>query len=242
MLGARQTQILLESPSIPLANKPAYSPQTLPSLLESLGFNFANDPRSRTMAPLNPSETALLTLDLQQGILGMTQAAGGVVDATAKAVDLARAKGYLLLHVGLGFTQGYPELPPASAMPQDSPFVPAVANNMFLQGSPEAQFHPKVYKEGDPVIYKMRFGAFVGNQLELVLRTRGIKNLVLMGVSTSGIVISTVRAAYDMDFKMVVIEDACFDADEEVHRVLCEKVIKRQAEVVKIDEFAKKQA
>ena len=71
----------------------------------------------------------------------------------------------------------------------------------------------------------------------MILRSCGIENLVFFGISTSGIVLSTLRRAFDLDYRCVVLKDACFDADEEVHRVLTEKIFKAQATVVKVDEF-----
>ncbi|HEX4386265.1 MAG TPA: isochorismatase family protein, partial [Myxococcales bacterium] len=91
------------------------------------------------------------------------------------------------------------------------------------------------------VIHKQRVGAFSENHLELVLRARGIDHLVLFGISTSGIVLSTVRAAFDKDFRTVVLADACFDADAEVHRVLTEKIFPRQATVTSVDAFVDEQ-
>jgi nicotinamidase-related amidase len=69
-----------------------------------------------------------------------------------------------------------------------------------------------------------------------------IKNLVFFGVSTSGITLSTLRRASDLDYRCVVLKDACFDADAEVHRVLTEKVFASQAAVITVDEFIAEQA
>jgi nicotinamidase-related amidase len=73
--------------------------------------------------------------------------------------------------------------------------------------------------------------------LSLILAAQRIENLVLFGFSTSGVVLSTLRMASDLDFKCVVIKDACFDADEEVHRVLTEKVFAHQATVMTAQTF-----
>jgi nicotinamidase-related amidase len=78
---------------------------------------------------------------------------------------------------------------------------------------------------------------FSENQLQLILRARGVENLVFFGISTSGITLSTLRRASDLDYRCVVLKDACFDADQEVHRVLTEKVFPSQATVVTVDEF-----
>ncbi|HEY3883138.1 MAG TPA: isochorismatase family protein, partial [Trebonia sp.] len=61
--------------------------------------------------------------------------------------------------------------------------------------------------------------------------------LVLAGISTSGVVLSTLRQAADLDYRLIVLEDACADRDDEVHRVLTGKVFPRQAVVTTADEW-----
>lgn len=77
--------------------------------------------------------------------------------------------------------------------------------------------------------------AFAGSNLEVILRGKQIENLVICGISTSGVVLSTVREATDKDYVITVLSDACLDSDPEVHRVLTEKVFPRQAEVLTVD-------
>ena len=69
----------------------------------------------------------------------------------------------------------------------------------------------------------------------MVLRAIDATSLVLAGISTSGVVLSTLRQAADLDFGLSVLRDGCADADDEVHRVLCDKVFTRQAEVLDTD-------
>ena len=86
-------------------------------------------------------------------------------------------------------------------------------------------------QHGDVVVTKKRVSAFAGSDLQVVLRGQEVGSLVLTGIATSGVVLSTLRAAADMDYGLVVLTDCCADADAEVHRVLLEKVFPRQAEV-----------
>jgi nicotinamidase-related amidase len=86
-------------------------------------------------------------------------------------------------------------------------------------------------QQGDIVVIKRRVSAFTGSDLEVVLRGLGIGTLVLTGISTSGVVLSTLRQAADLDYQLVVLSDACLDLDSEVHRVLTEKIFPRQADV-----------
>jgi nicotinamidase-related amidase len=70
--------------------------------------------------------------------------------------------------------------------------------------------------------------------------TPGITHLVLCGIATSGVVLSTLREAADKDYQLTVFADGCADADEEVHRVLLSKVFPRQAEILQIEEWITK--
>jgi nicotinamidase-related amidase len=185
---------------------------------------------------LEPCKTAVLTLDLQKGILAMGDGYESIIPNASKIVGLARKKNYQLIHVGLGFSEGHPEVADF-----DTPFLKAKQNNLFVKGSPSAEFHSAIAQPNDLIIYKQRIGAFSENHLNLTLRARGIENLVLFGISTSGIVLATVTRAFDLDFKITIIHDACLDADAEVHRVLTEKIFPKRGTVVTTDAFISEQ-
>jgi nicotinamidase-related amidase len=185
---------------------------------------------------LESKKTALLTLDMQRGILGFVPGAEAAIPVAAKAVEFARKKQFLIIHVGLGFSQGHPEIPETASL-----FARIKQNNLFVKGTPSAEFHEAIARADELVVYKQRVGAFSENQLHLILRSRQIENLVFFGISTSGIVLSTLRRAFDLDFRSVVLTDACFDPDPEVHRVLSEKVFARQATVLTVDAFIAEQ-
>ena len=69
-----------------------------------------------------------------------------------------------------------------------------------------------------PIIAKHRTSAFSGSAFEMVLRSKNIETLILMGHATSGVILSTVRFAGDLDYNLVVVEDGCADRDPEVQR------------------------
>jgi len=158
------------------------------------------------------------------------------VPNAAKAVAFARKRGYLIIHVGLVFNDGHPEIPNT-----ESRFKRVKDNNLFVKGTASAEFHPDVARAGDLIVYKHRVGAFSENELHLILRARGITHLVFFGISTSGITLSTIRRAVDLDFICTVLSDACFDPDPDVHRVLTEKVFAAQATVRTVDAFIAEQ-
>ncbi len=186
---------------------------------------------------LEPKKTALLTLDYQKGILGFAPAAEAIIPNGARAVEFARKKQFHIIHVGLGFSAGHPEIPAS-----ETRFKRLKENNLFVIGTTSAEFHSSVARPEDLLVYKQRVGAFSENQLHLILRSLGIENLVFFGISTSGITLSTLRRGADLDFRCVVLKDACFDADEEVHRVLTEKIFPAQATVLTVDAFVAEQS
>jgi nicotinamidase-related amidase len=107
----------------------------------------------------------------------------------------------------------------------------------FIEGESSVVHADVAPLEAEIDVNKKRVSAFAGSDLEVILRARGIGELVLCGIATSGVVLSTLRQAADLDYALVVLEDACADADAEVHRVLCEKVFPRQASVLGVEEW-----
>ena len=73
------------------------------------------------------------------------------------------------------------------------------------------------------MVTKRRVSAFAGSDLEVVLRSGEVGHLVLCGIATSGVVLSTLREAADRDYRLTVLSDLCVDPDPEVQRVLLEK-------------------
>jgi nicotinamidase-related amidase len=103
---------------------------------------------------------------------------------------------------------------------------------------PATQIHDALAPQpSDVVVTKRRVSAFAGSDLDLVLRSLDVRALVLTGIATSGVVLSTLRQAADLDFDLTVLRDGCADADPEVHRVLLDKVFPRQAAVLGADEW-----
>lgn len=106
----------------------------------------------------------------------------------------------------------------------------------------ETEIHSSVTPQpGEVVVTKSRVGPFSTTDLDAILKSKGIGTLVLMGISTGGVVLSTVRWAADIDYRLIVLSDCCADRDGEVHRVLMEKVFQSfgQATVVTSHEFLK---
>ncbi|MFJ3894160.1 MULTISPECIES: cysteine hydrolase family protein [unclassified Streptomyces] len=175
------------------------------------------------------SQQALLVMDVQQMIVDRYPDPA-YLPRLREAIGAARANGVPVIHVTVGFRPGAPEISPR--------------NKMFgrLAGAPASaqanEIHPDVAPGPDDIVVtKRRVSAFAGSDLDMVLRAKGIDHLVLTGIATSGVVLSTLRQAADLDFTLTVLSDGCLDNDPEVHRVLTEKVFPRQAEVTTVAEW-----
>lgn len=183
--------------------------------------------------PENPENTALLVMDVQDGIVGRFDAPTAYLARLRTAVAAARGAGVPVIHVGIGFRTGHPEI-----SPRNRGFSAMADGDRFTDADPGTAFHSSVApRAGEAVVRKKRVSGFAGSDLEMLLRARGIETVVLSGIATSGVVLSTLRQAYDLDFGCVVLADGCLDADEEVHRVLTEKVFARQADVTDVDSW-----
>ncbi len=178
--------------------------------------------------------SALLLCDFQNGIAGrpgMERA----VDSAARALDTARSRGIPVIFVRVAFRPGYPEVADSNL---SFAARKATAGDQMLADSPYTQIVDALApRPGEPVVVKKRISAFAGSDLEVLLRGLAADELVIGGIATSGVVLSTVRQAADLDFRLTVLADACADADPEVHRVLTEKVFPRQATVTTGDEW-----
>lgn len=88
-------------------------------------------------------------------------------------------------------------------------------------------------------MHKNRVSAFAGNNLHQILAAMDVGHLVLAGVATGGIVLSTALQAADLDYRVTVLSDACADPDPELHAALVGKVLSRRGEVLTTDEWAR---
>ncbi len=176
----------------------------------------------------DPARCALLLMDFQPGIVGRIGDGDALLARTARVLETARSRGMRVIHVTVGFRPGYPEVHPANHS-----FVAARDDGRYRFGSADADVHAALAPRADePHVVKHRVGAFTGTDLDMILRAQGVDTLLLCGVATSGVVLSTLRVAADLDYRCVVVADCCADADAEVHTVLTGKVFPRQAAVV----------
>ncbi|MFI5358024.1 MAG: hydrolase [Opitutales bacterium] len=177
---------------------------------------------------LNPRQTALVLIDLQQGIMAYPVAPHPTATVLRHALQLGQAcvaTGATVVCVNVGFAadradqlkqpvDAAPPIPPGGMPPGWSELVPEVA---ALPGS----LH----------ITKRQWGAFHVTDLDLQLRRRGITTIVLGGIATNFGVESTAREAWQHNYAVVIAEDACASRTPEMHRFAIEMILPRLARV-----------
>lgn len=177
--------------------------------------------------------TALLLMDLQEGILDRVKATTEYLERVNEARNAARAAGITVIYATVSFRRGHPEIPRHNVS-----FAKVASFGGFVEGDAAVAVPSTVAPSGnDVVVTKRRVSAFSGSDLDVILRGIQAENLVLAGVATSGVVLSTLRQAADLDYRLTVLHDLCLDPDPEVHSCLVDKVFPRQAEVVSLDQW-----
>ncbi|QYR23469.1 cysteine hydrolase [Paenibacillus sp. sptzw28] len=182
---------------------------------------------------MQSNHTALLVMDVQNGIVSRFADDPEVLVPLQNAVKAAREAGTPVIFVRVAFRDGFPEI-----STRNKSFSTIAQRGGMTSADWSTQIHDSVGPRMDePIVTKLRVSGFAGSDLEVILRAYRVDKLVLTGIATSGVVLSTLREAADKDFELTVLSDACLDADPEVHRVLLEKVFPRQADVMTVNEW-----
>lgn len=179
-------------------------------------------------------DTALLLMDFQVTVVErFADEAEPLLAGLSRAAAAARANRIPVVYVRVAFRAGAPEVSRNNRI-----FAALADSPTFAVGSAATQIHPSMAPQpGDIVVDKKRVSAFAGSDLDMIMRAQSVQTLVLAGIATSGVVLSTLRQAADLDYGLTVLRDGCADGDEEVHRVLLDKVFPRQADVLGVDEW-----
>jgi nicotinamidase-related amidase/MFS family permease len=178
------------------------------------------------------SRTALLLMDLQ--IHHLEHLTDDYLPRAVHALETARAAGVPVIHVTLRLRAGHTD-----AHPRNKIFG-GLPPHLFTADDPGAAIHPDVAPaEGELVVHKNRVSAFAGNNLQQILAAQDIDHLVLAGIATGGIVLSTALQAADLDYGVTVLSDACADPNPALHDTLITEVLTRRGEVATVDEWAR---
>ena len=178
------------------------------------------------MEKLDPRTTALVLIDLQQGIgpfAGGPYSAGEVWARSGQLAARFRELGAPVCLVRVGFSPDF-----ADAL---KPTVDAQHGMGKLPDNWWDYASELNVADTDIHIIKRQWGAFYGTELELQLRRRGIRTIVMGGVSTNIGVESTARNAFELGFDQVLVEDAMSSSDADMHRFAVEKIFPRLARI-----------
>jgi nicotinamidase-related amidase len=172
---------------------------------------------------LDPKKTALVLIDLQNGIVGRDtkpHAATDVVERSAKLATAMRAKGGLVVYIRV-------KLDDFMAIPSDDPMqLPKEIPAEFSEIAPAAGMQP-----GDLLIAKRHWGAFAGTGLEAELRSRGIDTVILGGIATNIGVESTLRQGTGLGFAFITVEDICTTFSPEMQQFAFTAIFPRLSHV-----------
>jgi nicotinamidase-related amidase len=173
-------------------------------------------------------------MDFQNGIVERFGNDAALLGRVRSVIDTARGANMPIIYVTVKFREGYPEI-----SPRNRSFSALKSGAMPMTESDTATAVHSVLgpQPTDILVTKRRVGAFSGSDIDVVLRGQQVDHLVLTGIATSGVVLSTLRLAADMDYVLTVLSDCCADMDETVHDVLMTKVFPRQAEVKTAQEW-----
>jgi len=180
---------------------------------------------------LDPKQTALVLIDLQQGILGRQTAPYSAAEVLARGVRLAnafrKAGGLVVLvHVSYSADGG-------DALTQPTDAGPLAAT----RGADWDVISPDLGRsDRDLVITKRQWGAFYGTPLDMQLRRRGIKTIVIGGIATNFGVESTARDAYERGYALVFVEDAMSGLSNEAHGFAIANIFPRLGRVRSTEE------
>ena len=185
-------------------------------------------------APKNNSKTVLLVMDIQETMMTYLPDPKPLLAQVKAAIEGARAANIEVIYVILSFRKGHPEISSKHkrfSRLKESGF-------MFTEGHEGTALHSTIVpKEQELILHKKRVSAFAGSDLEMVLKSKGVDNLVIAGFATSGIVLHTVTEGSDKDYHITVLSDACADPDPEIHEFLTKRIFSAAGTVVTTDEW-----
>lgn len=169
-------------------------------------------------------------MDVQPGIVERIEAKDSYLKKLNKLIDRAHLSEIMVIFVVVGFRPGFPEISSTNKSFAD---VKRSYRESMITPVPAIQL-----QEQDILVTKHRVSAFSGSDLEMILNANHVNHLILTGIATSGVVLSTLREAADKDYQLTVVEDLCVDFDPDIQQLLINKLFPRQANIVSSDSLS----
>jgi nicotinamidase-related amidase len=188
---------------------------------------------------IDPAHTAVLGMDCQAGIVSIYTREGkeAFLARVSRVLNHARAAGMTIIHVQVGFRPGLPEIHTRNAL---FGAIKSSEQHQQLFREPLSAIPDTIApQDNEIVITKRRISAFAGTDLAMILRANDIDTLVLYGIATSGVVLSTLIEAADADYRLAVIGDCCADLDSALHDCLIQRFFPMRGSVLSAEGFVR---
>jgi nicotinamidase-related amidase len=193
---------------------------------------------------LCPDDTALIIIDMQADFCGEggyihllgydISQSRGCIGPIGRVLARARALGMHVFHTREGHRADLSDLP-ANKLWRSRKMKggigigdPGPLGRVLVRGEPGWDIIPELYPvKGEPIIDKPGKGSFFGTDIDHLLRTRGVRNLVLTGITTDVCVHTTMREANDRGYECLILSDCCAATDRGNHEAAL-KMVKMQ--------------
>ncbi|MFL9918109.1 cysteine hydrolase [Paraburkholderia fungorum] len=157
-----------------------------------------------------PAQTALVVMHYQTDILALfPSVAPTLLVNTRELCDAARARSVSVYFAKIQFSPGYPEVSPLNRNGQGIKQLGLFVDDKI---APELG-----QQDTEPLIIAHRASVFFGTGLQARLSAQGIDTLLMVGIASTGVVLSSVAYASDADFRLFTVKDCCYDPDQVVH-------------------------
>jgi nicotinamidase-related amidase len=172
---------------------------------------------------LDPKRTAVMAMDFQNDILGMTPnyREKNLLGTAKSVIEAGRRQGSPIIYITVSFRADYADAPAYSPLFQDEK-----AKGVMKAGSPGAAICDELTPQtGDIVINKHCVDPFNGTHLHNVLHNHDVNTLLLMGIWTNYVVEATARTGADSGYRIIVVTDACASSSDANHQFFVNNIL-----------------
>jgi len=178
---------------------------------------------------ITPARTAVLIMHYQTDIMDLfPSVAPALLANTRQLCDAARQAGVSVYFAKIHFSPGYPEVSPLNKNGQGIKQLGLFVHDRVC---PELG-----RREDEPIIIAHRASVFFGTDLQARLSAQGIDTLIMAGVASTGVMLSSIAHASDADYRLFTVKDCCYDPDPVVHERLFATAFESRTAVLSLDQ------